>query len=188
VDNHHRVVVWMGQEICTKVADQQLVGKESQTALFSGRLSLPERPHMSRSRRIAVGAAVAPAPLTAAVAFPGGAAEPDAANAAPAGTTFRCLSGRASWKYCRTLPFFISKCRNIGVRVLDSGDDRWIKVQLRKGENEENARFTTPKLTPGQAHNGRLAGVDRFKPRVHVDAQNPFSRTSMTIRLRASGC
>lgn len=84
------------------------------------------------------------------------------------------------------MDFSIQNCRVVGVRNLDSGNNRWIKIQLRK-RGERSARWESNKIRPGQADNGFVAGRDRFTPRIYVDADR-LSRTAMTLRVRFRGC
>ncbi|MGI9097313.1 MAG: hypothetical protein ACR2H2_02260 [Solirubrobacteraceae bacterium] len=84
------------------------------------------------------------------------------------------------------MKFPIKKCRTVRVKIIDSGDNRWIKVQVRK-PGEDSARWESDKLRPGQTDKGQAAGRDRFKPAIWVDAEG-FSGTDVTMRLRFSGC
>jgi hypothetical protein len=59
-------------------------------------------------------------------------------------------------------------------------------VQVRK-YGESSARWESNAIRPGQADNGRVAGTDRFTPRIYVDADG-LTETAMTLRLRFSGC
>ena len=108
------------------------------------------------------------------------------ASAAPTSKVIRCTSGRTGFDFCKQLRFPIQRCRRVAVRILDSGDDRWIKVQVRK-PGEDSSRWTSGALRPGQSQRGVVAGRDRFKPAIWVDAEG-FTGTDVTMRLRFSGC
>lgn len=125
----------------------------------------------------------------AAVALMGGAFMGAVAPATALADTvreFRCTSADYGWKYCKTMDFQIDNCRTVGVRNLDSGANRWIKVQVRK-YGEDSPRWESNALSPNEADNGRVAGTDRFTPRIYVDADG-LTETAMTMRLRFSGC
>jgi hypothetical protein len=98
---------------------------------------------------------------------------------------FRCTSDGWGWSYCHTMDFAIDNCRTVGARNLDSGDNRWIKVQVRKGEDD--TRWESGQLHPGDADNGHVAGTDRFPPRIYIDADG-LTQTGMTIRVQFTGC
>lgn len=108
------------------------------------------------------------------------------ASAVPASSTIRCESGRFGFDFCKTLKFPIKKCRKVNVKILDSGDNRWIKVQVRK-PGEGSSRWTSGALRPGESQRGTVSGRDRFKPSIYVDAEG-ISATAVTMRLRFSGC
>lgn len=95
---------------------------------------------------------------------------------------FRCISNSYGWRYCRTMDFSIQNCRVVGIRNLDSGNNRWIKVQIRKW-GESSPRWQSKAIRPGQATNGFVAGRDRFTPRIFVDSDG-LTRTAMTVRIR----
>jgi hypothetical protein len=103
-----------------------------------------------------------------------------------ASSTIRCASGRLGFDFCKQLTFPIKRCRIVNVKILDSGDDRWIKVQVRK-PGEDSSRWESGALWPGQSQRGVVSGRDRFKPAVWVDAQG-LTATDVTMRLRFSGC
>lgn len=110
---------------------------------------------------------------------------PSTASAREAYQDLRCTSAGYGWRECENrfrIP--VKRCRGVGVRNLDSGNNRWIKVQLRKGPSD--VRFESKKLRPSEFDNGRVAGSTRerrFVPRLFVDADG-LTETSMTVRIR----
>jgi hypothetical protein len=98
---------------------------------------------------------------------------------------FHCTSDGWGWSYCHTMGFAIDNCRTVGARNLDSGDNRWIKVQVRKGDGD--TRWESGQLHPGDAENGHVAGADRFTPRIYINADG-LTRTGTTIRVQFTGC
>jgi hypothetical protein len=121
-----------------------------------------------------------------ALALTGGAVVATSVDAATTTRDFRCISARFGWKYCKTMDFAISRCRIVAVKNLDSGNNRWIKVQVRR-LGERSPRWQSRPLIPGKGDIGRVAGTDRFIPTIWVDAGG-LTRTATTMRIRFSGC
>lgn len=116
---------------------------------------------------------------------------PPSAEAVPASQTINCVSGRSGFDFCKKLKFDIKKCRKVVVKNIDSGDNRWVKVQVRKA-GESGGRYTTGEITPGQSDSGTVkrdgdGRLDRFRPRIWVDADSRTA-TEVTMRIRFSGC
>lgn len=125
--------------------------------------------------------------VVGALALAGGASlGATSANAVPASQTIRCTSGKVGFDFCKNVKFRVKTCRRVGVKILDSGDDRWIKIQVRK-PGEGSSRWESEKLRPDQSDSGQVAGRDRFKPAIWVDAEG-ISATAVTLRIRFSGC
>lgn len=129
--------------------------------------------------------------LVGALALAGGASLPAGADAVPASETIRCTSGRTGFDFCKRSKFFVKKCRHVSVRLIDSGDNRWVKVQVRK-PGEGSSRWESRKLKPTESDSGDVAvgpngKKDRFRPSLWVDTQG-FTATAVTLRLRYSGC
>jgi hypothetical protein len=121
-----------------------------------------------------------------ALALMGGLTLSATADAIPASQTIRCTSGRSGFDFCKNVKFAVKKCRKVKVSILDSGDNRWVAVQVRK-PGEDSARWESLKLRPGQSDTGSVAGRDRFRPAIWVDSQSR-THTDVTMRIRFSGC
>jgi hypothetical protein len=123
--------------------------------------------------------------IVGALALAGWASLPAGVDAAPASETIGCTSGRSGFDFCKRSKYYVKKCRKVSVTILDSGDNRWVKVQVRKS-GEDSARWESAKLRPTESDSGRIAGRDRFRPSIWVDADT-YTRTDVTMRLRYSG-
>jgi hypothetical protein len=110
---------------------------------------------------------------------------PPAGALAESQEEFRCTSDGWGWSYCHTMGFAIDNCRTVGARNLDSGDNRWIKVQVRKGDSD--VRWESGELNPGNAENGHVTGTDRFTPRIYINADG-LTQTGTTLRVQFTGC